>query len=552
MSNERKLPFGFERVLTQDENNVLEVLSTEDGMLLTRIALSLDTIEETEDITSLLDRGMAEWKDERLEVTEKGMKAVSLYPLLGTKRTRRIYPEAFFPFLLSIAASGMLPSSRWQKSINSDFFTSLFPSIEKERAIKAAEKSIEALIHLGVIKDDDTTLSISKELSLSFLSLKEEERLALVISEECVYDREKCRRMALFINLASKISDVEEIENYLDTIKSITGSSVSLSDLLLFSILEIEDGRYTGRKLPEESTEHFAISSDFSITYTGKTPEDICLYASPVMTDRTTEWRITKQSAKAAFSLSLTPEKIKESLSGVSSYAIPETIYPRIALWYSSYSSLSASRALILVCDERNARILDALPTLQMHIEKKLSDTIYIMKRDTEALWRRALENAGFDMLGRTEGPQFKTEEKGAEIIQSSFTRPAIREERAVPFNRELKEKLILSSPSPFVKALAISGFITRENESIELPEMVNGLYYQEKMRLIRKAEDENLKIYAEFIDGSALVGHVRKADDESILILGKTVEQCKIWKTAILPVSIRDLEMHPSDNDSQ
>ena len=100
MSNERKLPFGFERVLTQDENNVLEVLSTEDGMLLTRIALSLDTIEETEDITSLLDRGMAEWKDERLEVTEKGMKAVSLYPLLGTKRTRRIYPEAFFPFQL--------------------------------------------------------------------------------------------------------------------------------------------------------------------------------------------------------------------------------------------------------------------------------------------------------------------------------------------------------------------------------------------------------------------------------------------------------------------
>ena len=275
MSNERKLPFGFERVLTQDENNVLEVLSTEDGMLLTRIALSLDTIEETEDITSLLDRGMAEWKDERLEVTEKGMKAVSLYPLLGTKKTRRIYPEAFFPFLLSIAASGMLPSSRWQKSINSDFFTSLFPSIEKERAIEAAEKSIEALIQLGVIKDDDTTLSISKELSLSFLSLKEEERLALVISEECVYDREKCRRMALFINLASKISDVEEIENYLDTIKSITGSSVSLSDLLLFSILEIEDGRYTGRKLPEESTEHFAISSDFSITYTGKTPDDI-------------------------------------------------------------------------------------------------------------------------------------------------------------------------------------------------------------------------------------------------------------------------------------
>ena len=102
------------------------------------------------------------------------------------------------------------------------------------------------------------------------------------------------------------------------------------------------------------------------------------------------------------------------------------------------------------------------------------------------------------------------------------------------------------------MKALAISGFITRKNESIELPEMVNGLYYQEKMRLIRKAEDENLKIYAEFIDGSALVGHVRKADDESILILGKTVEQCKIWKTAILPVSIRDLEMHPSDNDSQ
>ncbi len=548
--SEKQLPFGFERT---DDEKALAVLTETEGMFLTEIALSLKDIPESDETASLTDRKMAEWKEGKLRVTERGMKAVSLYPLLGRRKTRSIYPEAFFPFLLSVVASGVLPSTRWHRTISSDFFSSLFPGLDKERAINAATRSIERLIELGVADDRDAFLSVSKESTLSFLSLKEEERLAVILDRDNAYNAAKRDQYARFISLSSKLSGIEEgrIEEYLALIEKLTGVSIALEDLLLFSILEKDGREYSGRIMTQERTSHFTISSDFSITYTGRTPEKIFLYASPVMSDRTTEWRITKQSAKAAFSLKMTPEEIKRSLEEISSYPLPETVYPRIELWYSSFSSIRTSRALILVTDERNARIIEALPTLRMHIEEKLSDTIYIMRKDTEALWRRALENAGFDMLGKTEGPGFMEEEERSSIACSSFIPPEIPEERIIPFDEGLKKRLVENARTPLMKALAESGFITAESDNPRLPETVNGLYYQEKMRLVRTAEDTNQKIYAEFIDGSVLVGHVKKEDDEHVSILGKSIEQCKIWKTAVLPVSIRDLEMPSSDSDS-
>lgn len=555
MGDRRILPFNFSEVLETSREKAISALSEEDGMLLTRILLSEEKIEESDNISGLIDRGMAAWNEGRLIVTDEGLKAISAYPLFGKKGEKRIYPEAFFPFLLSALASASLPGDRWQKAIVSDFFTMLFPSIPKERIIKAGAAAIERLIDLGVIITKDGELRISKSNADAFIALKEEERLALIIDKECKNNPERLRKRALMVYLSSLLESIDEhdIGKYINLIEEMTGLDFPSDMLYAFSVIENENGIISGRSFVNEETEGFALSSDFSITYTGKTPPDLYLFATPVMADRTTEWKITKQSAKTAFSLGLNPSDILSSLRSITSFPIPETIQPRIELWYSSYSSIRAMRSLLLSVDERNARIIDALPTIRMHIKGKLSDTVFVMNADTETLWRRALANAGFDMLGPTEGPEFKESEKQMNaIVPSSFHEITIPEEREIPFDEEKRDKLAREAETPIEKALALSGFIVSEDHADIILDTVNGLYYQEKMRMIHEAEEKGCKLYAEFTDGRVLIGRVKKADNENISILGYTIDATKIWKVAILPLSIKDLELPPSDNDNQ
>ena len=89
------------------------------------------------------------------------------------------------------------------------------------------------------------------------------------------------------------------------------------------------------------------------------------------------------------------------------------------------------------------------------------------------------------------------------------------------------------------------------EQETPRIAE-VNGLYYQEKARLIHQAITEGKKLYVEFTDGETLIGRAEKIDDERIRLSGREIDIAKIWKTASLPVSVKDAVLLPSDNDSQ
>ena len=553
--SEKVLPFDFGSTLEDRTEEVLGAVTEEEGMLLTEILLSYDGIYPSDNTAALTDRGLAfSGDDGKLHVGEKGMKAVSLFPLLGTKAKRRPYPEAFIPFLLSAVASSTLQSGRWQKMITSDFFTALFPGIEKERIAGAAVKAMDRLLKLGIADDSEGEIRLRRPEAESFMRLTEEERLALIIKEGCEHNREERERTALYIHLALLLSGISEdrIEKYLDLIAFLSGTAVPEEDLFLFSILDENDGIISGREFPGKR-DTLAVSSDFSITYTGTSPGEIYLYASPIMTDSITEWKLTKSSLKAAFSLDMTPDDVRASLSELSSFPLPDTLYPRISGWFSSFSSLHADRVLLLTADERNARIIDALPTLRIHIIGKIGDNLFLMNTETEPLWRRALENAGFDMLGPTSGPHFeKTMADENKLPPRSFNPPEIREEREIAFSEEQAKMLSDSTADPLRKILILSGFIVAEAQPTPSIDTVNGLYYQEKLRLIHSAITEGKKLYAEFVDGSVLVGKAERTDEERISVNGHLIEIARIWRTAILPKGIKDLELHPSDNDSQ
>ena len=549
--SERHLPFSFEKVIGDYPEKIVSAITEEEGILLTEIAIAKDKapFSASKLGKALRDKGMIEERDGEISVTEEGMKAVSLFPTLGRNERRLSYPSAFFPFVLFEAASNHLPSGRWQKIISSDFFTSLFPGVDKERARQAGIKAVTRLIDLAVIIDDGKELALDRKAAKALMALSEEERIALMDTSSFPLEDK-----ALFVYLASKLSAIEEeqLDDYFMIIEKLSNSSFDTLLLFLFSVLENTDGKITGRKIEECDTEGFTVSSDFSITYRGKAPEEIYLYAEPVLSDTTSEWKLTRLSMKTAFSASLTPDEIKEKIASLSSFRLPETLLSRISGWHESWEALKAERAIILRADERNARIIDALPTMQMHILSKIGENAFIMNPETEELWRRALQNAGFDMLGTTTGPQFQNKEEHLMIIPSSkFKAPKINEERTIPFRKEERQALLATTHDPWRRILINSGIIV--DEAIKTPELetVNGLYYQEKMRIINHAIAEKRKLYLEFADGTVLTGYAEKTD-EGFALSDKSFDADKVWKAGILPYSVIDSAEHPSDSDSQ
>lgn len=546
----KKLPFFFEEIIREYPDKVISALTDEEGMLLTEIVLAKnkELFVQSDTAKALFDKGMIERKDGEIAITEIGEKAISMFPLLGEKERRLAYPAAFFPFILFEIASGKLPSGRWQKIISSDFFTSLFPGVASSRIKDAGIKAIERLLDLSVAIDNGTELTLDRKAAEAFMKLSEEERIALMDEGTAQLENK-----ALFVFIASLLSGIheDEIDEKLGLAKELSLASIDKSILFLFSVLEEKDGIITGRKMENSKTEGFTVSSDFSITYRGSAPEDIYLYAEPVLSDATSEWKLTRLSMKTAFSSGFTPESVKQQLSFNSKFLLPETLLPRISGWYESWNALKAERAIILRADERNARIIDALPTLKMHILGKIGENAFIMDPETEELWRRALQNAGFDMLGTTTGPLFKKKaERNFPLPPRQFNAPEIPEERKIPFDRAERERLLSSTADPWRRILIKSGIIADESIPSPLLDTVNGLYYQEKMRLINHAIAEKQKLYLEFVDGTVLTGLAEKEED-NLIIAGKEAEADKVWKAAVLPFSVIDSAEPLLDSDT-
>ena len=533
-------------------------VSGEDGMLLSSIALSEGLYRLTdEEEASLSDRGLIERKkDGTLRITETGMKAVSLYPLFGNKRQRRPYPAAFFPMMLSIIASGELPDHHalYSRNLSSDLIAGRFPEICREDFPKAAARMIEALDAMGMVRHDGGRLSLDKETALSFFSLPLWDKIAYMLHPE--RDEEQHRKTAKAIALIEHLSDYSEddIGTLFGKILAITGADLRDDEewLYTFSVIYSQDGRISAYDISSRECSDAIISSDFTITADGSIKAPVFLFAEPLKADVSEQWVITRTSAKAAFSMGMTDKEILKELRRISREALPDMIAGRISSWYGSFSALRCMRALMIISDDKNARVMDALPTFQVHVLAKPSPNVFIMDPRTEEEWRKILRTAGFDMLGRTEGWELREKEAPRTLSASSVA--AIAEERAVPFNSAARSAMLENADSTLMKAMIESGFILSQDTELPHIDMVLGLYYQEKLRLVSSLIGRNAKLYAEMADGSTAIGRAVKAGEQDhVNVDGLDIDIAKIWKAASLPLSVVSIreDGDPSDNDS-
>lgn len=535
----------FQKRYVEENHELLSASVTEEeGAALTLFRLTGDEAGlEPRLLSSFLERSLLmRTKKGALELTGPAMDCLSLYPLLGKTAPSPVpYPQALISFLFSLLSRGVLSDNPSQRTryLNSELFSSFFPGYEKARISKAAVRIVNAFQALGLLRSELGDLYLERSAAEDFMKLSEHMRLAHMINPDA--DRRDAGKCAYALYLYSRSEEDNEETRAL--ISRVTGYTLPSAEVLRAFFIE------PGARIQSVPFERGVISSDFTITFRGIPSEPVFIYAEPVKCDTADTWMITKQSVRAALSLGMGMDDILTSLSNLSSTPVPDAVRGRIQSWSESFSALRCMRAVILIADERNARILDALPMLKSEILTKPAENVFIMESSTEAHWRRVLENSGLDMLAFPSGSS--TEQKApAPSFYQTVKFPSLPERRTVPYDPSTREPA--KGATALEEAYKRSGLLLRADDRVPEPDTATGLYYQEKLRLVKAAANDG-KLYAEFADGTVYVAQPERTEDSDIiLMLGEEVAVSKLWKCSLLPCYIKDMLRKAPAGDNQ
>ena len=538
--------------IRNEEKAALSVIGTEESRRLSAFHLSSNRSFLNKDmIPSYIERGILETgSDGAPELTELGLKAVSLYPLLGIKNeNRRHYDLEFFPMLLSFIASGDVPSKRksWQKFFSSDGFLSVFPKRDGDDITNAALMSIESLLKLSVAEENGSFLSLRKEPALSFAALSEESKLSYIIYPDKADDdlREKA---AFLLYLAMKTEGIkaEAIDSHLELLYKIADCRIDKQILFIFDVLHCEDGLISGADIVYKRTEDALISSDFILSYTGFTPTPLFMYFKAGKDDNIIQWKVTKESIIAAFDLGYSLKNVIYIMKGMSNQRPPAALIARIESWYDGYSAIKIKRAMLLETDEKNAKLIEKLPDMQMHILSHPYPTLFLMDYKSEKSWRSKLISYGFDMLGRTAGPSFSEEKEETRFISYSRIRE-LPPSRMIDFSADLKAKADSTSEFLLDTLLTEEGIRFRPDQHFR-PSLTYGFNYSEKLNIINSAIKSNMRIYAELADRRefvftpiAIVKTENEDDDYVKSEKGNLIPICILYRISAIDRIIRD-----------
>ncbi|MGN1163786.1 MAG: hypothetical protein ACI4S4_03150 [Candidatus Ornithospirochaeta sp.] len=434
-----------------------------------------------------------------MSVTERGMKIVSLYPLFGRRtEDRGRYSTLFFPFLFSLLSKGLVPSRR-ERFFSSPLFTSLFPWRDPEVTERAAEKAVDSLIEMRVVSIRGNRLSLDMEGAVSFMEKDELTRLAYILLPHA--SQEERRRAKHFLSLSTLIGEnaEEEMEELLSFISSSAGISIPKEDLLLFGIIEEKGGKYSAT-LIDDSMEGAVASSDMTLSYRGNTRLPLWRFAKPGTADSFNVWTVDKEGIKAALDGGMTEEEILSAINAFS-HSVPDTMVARISAWCSEYKRIRSYRATVLETDERCALIISSLSDLKPFIFSRIGENVFVMDGEKEEEWRKILSSSGFEMLMKTQGPEFSPLSPSPQFSSlPSF--PTIPLERTVPFSSS-KYNNTLSKAKDYIQKCLIESHLVFSSKTVLKIEWIDGLDYREKRDETARAVQEKLKIATEDTNGN-------------------------------------------------
>ncbi len=217
------------------ESTILPAVNDEESSYLSAFYLSNDPrLIPQESKIAMIAKGLIEVKNDTLTVGKAAYPVIADYPLFGNYKKTKGYIHEFFPVVLSILANGLLSikTAYWTKYINSEFFTSIFPSRNAEMIARAGVATLKAFIALSIAKEGISRLTVDKELALSFFSLNEETRLSYILNP--LATEKEIENIAKAISLVFRLREIkeEDLKSKLNLIEELSG--FDLSEFLYF------------------------------------------------------------------------------------------------------------------------------------------------------------------------------------------------------------------------------------------------------------------------------------------------------------------------------
>ncbi len=260
------------------------------------------------------------------------------------------------------------------------------------------------------------------------------------------------------------------------------------------------------------------IDSDYTITC----GRDFSLHSSRFLylctrirkTDTSFLFEITKNSIVQAFDAGFTADEITSLLEEVSSNPVPGNIIQTIRHWSAEYESIQIYSGIVIAADAQRSRIIEKHPSLQDHIIRKFCEGVFLLRSETETVWREILNQSGVEVLPKT---KFADPENGGESIRHAigyrlpdtitrdrFSEAAITEDiRHIEHDEAFKAELQEALAQKKIPRKAFEDLTARiEKGLILIPEQLvstylhptvqeaHGFDFQGKVNLCRQAMD--------------------------------------------------------------
>ena len=330
----------------------------------------------------------------------------TLKPLLGTYGGQ-LYDTPFCDTEFLRAYLALLGEEH--KRTFSESYAARFPAYEVQRLHLIFVALTEILSSLGILQGDKK-VEIVHHKAAQLLELDTHQLLCFLLAATLDSDFHD-----------NALPFCSELITILQTIKSCDTASLKLlirvlaskyqlpyypnllTTLSTFAIITLDEVWHVSNLENTKPRSSLLVDSDQSISYTGSCDSHDILYRFTVLDvlDQQKRYVVTKESIIAAFDSGLGLAEIDQYLRANTSNGMSDALLRQIALLEQRYESMSIYDGIVLCGDQRMANLVLHLPSLSEHMIKQLSPTIFLMRRETEAQWRDALQSTG-QLVGAT------------------------------------------------------------------------------------------------------------------------------------------------------
>lgn len=392
-----------------------------------------------------------------------------------------------------------------------------FPSLEKEETERLFSLFISAALDWKLIRAERDHFIADREKTERFLSLP----LARI--------RSALTRYLTSSDLAQTFSSFASCFTKEGLASVFSALYCDSSEMQKFSrLIDEYYFLYEGSQDETDSKEEVIVTNDLLIrTHSLKRDSRLFLFTCPVMIDNMMTLSLTAESVCAGFDLGLSVQDIICELwpDGKAD----RTVESRLRQWKEKYDEFSFTNAVCLETSVRNARIIDQLPLLQIHIIKKITETAYLMRKDSEDQWRRILVYSGFDTLSATQSfcrseesdktPEVPDESADEPLLPACL--PAVRKPCSSDYKSilaaEIEERCGKDDRADYLELLE-SGILVSPSQicthtSFRTGRSASGFSFQQKMLIILESRKHPDWLYEIKMPDASGIYHIEKVD---------------------------------------